>query len=184
MSSFLPGTFVLGALALTGAYVVLALILLSINFYSHWSWWVKAGATLFTSAFYFVAYLSIPPLLGWPTGAAPPERFHLIAAHVQEPDKKSGTEGSIYLWARDLAAPPESAPRAYRLPFSVVLHERVVEAGTKLRRGLPQLGEVEDAATRPGASAAPARLGNATPSNTASAPIAFYDLPAPLYPDK
>lgn len=169
----------LGAFGLTGAYVLLALLLLSINLYSHWSWWVKAGVTVLTSAFYIVAYLSIAPLLGWPTEAEPPKRFHLIAAHVQEPDKKNGFDGHIYLWARDLSAATDSEPRAYRLPFSAALHERVVEASTKLRRGLPQLGEIESQAT-----GVPARVEDATQLNAQSAQIKFYDLPDPLYPDK
>jgi hypothetical protein len=141
--------FTLGALGLTAAYVVLALLLLNLNLYSNWSWWVKAVMIGLTSGFYIVTYFSLPPLLGWPTDAALPERFRLIAVHVQEPNKFTGTEGRIFLWATAINAPPDSEPRAYRLLFAPTLHERAIEARNKLRKGIPQLGEVEKQAQAP-----------------------------------
>lgn len=171
--------FTLGALGLTAAYVVLALLLLNLNLYSNWSWWVKAVMIGLTSGFYIVTYFSLPPLLGWPTDAALPERFRLIAVHVQEPNKFTGTEGRIFLWATAINAPPDSEPRAYRLLFAPTLHERAIEARNKLRKGIPQLGEVEKQAQAP-----PGNPQDTTQLGQESTRITFYDPPDPLFPEK
>jgi hypothetical protein len=168
--------FTLGALGLTAAYVVLALLLLNLSLYSNWSWWVKAVMIGLTSGFYIVTYFSLPPLLGWPTDAALPERFRLIAVHVQEPNKFTGTEGRIFLWATAINAPPDSEPRAYRLLFAPTLHERAIEARNKLRKGIPQLGEVDQPAL--------GNLQDTAPLGQESARITFYDPPDPLFPEK
>ncbi len=170
--------FTLNAGGLVAAYIVLALLLLSVNLYSNWRWPVKIGLIVLVSAFYIVSYLSIPPLLGWPTDERLPRQFNLVAIYVQEPDKLNGTEGDIYIWVTDMRTPPSQArPRAYRLPFTPELHARVVQAGNKLRKNLPQLGEIEEEG--PGA----------TPLDTSqlgqeSVNIQFYDLPDPLFPEK
>ena len=57
----------LGVISLIGSYVLLALLLLSLNLYSNWGWRVKTGAIALVSIFYLVTYLSFPPILGWPT---------------------------------------------------------------------------------------------------------------------
>ena len=46
-------------LGLVSAYVVIAVLLLSLNFASRWNWWVKAGAILVTGIFFVQAYLHI-----------------------------------------------------------------------------------------------------------------------------
>jgi len=171
--------FTLSAAGLLAAYVVLALLLLGLNLYSSWRWSIKVGMIVLVSAFYVVSYLSIPPLLGWPTDERLPQQFNLVATYVQEPDKLNGTPGDIYLWVTDMRSPPgEARPRAYRLPFTPELHAKVVEAGKKLRKDLPQLGEVEEE-TGPGATPLDAsRMGQESTN------IEFYDLPDPLFPEK
>ena len=67
--------FTLGITGLVTAYVLLALLLLSVNLYSSWSWKIKFGSILLVTFFYAVTYLSLPPLLGWPTGDDPPARL-------------------------------------------------------------------------------------------------------------
>ncbi|MCK5498953.1 MAG: hypothetical protein KAI77_07110, partial [Gammaproteobacteria bacterium] len=69
----------LGISGLIAAYIVLAVLLLSINLYSKWSWHVKAITIIITSAFYIVSYFSFPPLLGWPTKQALPSHFRLLS---------------------------------------------------------------------------------------------------------
>ena len=58
----------LGVTGLIAAYVLVALLLLSINLYSNWSWRVKATTIVVVSGFYLVSYFSFSPILGWPTG--------------------------------------------------------------------------------------------------------------------
>ncbi|MEM7543376.1 MAG: hypothetical protein AAF384_17590 [Pseudomonadota bacterium] len=170
----------LGQTGLVAAYVLLALLLLSINLYSKWSWRVKVTSTIAVSLFYLVTYFSIPPLLGWPTDDDMPKRFNLVAIYVQEPDKATGHPGEIYLWATDLEkGGKRQKPRAYKVPFSQELHTRVAEAGTKMRKGLPQLGEVSDA--KEGPKVTPE---DATQGGQISVDIEFFDLPDPLFPEK
>jgi hypothetical protein len=172
---------VLGTSGLVAAYVIVALLLLCLNLYTSWSWRIKAAAIVVVSAFYLVSYFSLPPLLGWPTAAALPERFNLVAIYVQEPDKVSGSEGEIFLWATDLAEGARGGePRAYRVPFSGELHAKVVEAGNKIRKGLPQLGELREE----GQLGPHAKPTDETQGGQNSVAIDFFDLPDPLFPEK
>jgi hypothetical protein len=171
--------FILGISGLVAAYVLIGLILLSINLYSNWSWKVKAGTIILTSIFYIVTYLSFPPLLGWPTSETLPERFQLIAAHVQQPNKITGDDGSVYLWVsriENLASP--SPPRAHRLEYSNELHEMVIKANSNLNKGIAQLGEAEDQENIID------NVRDAPRSGQKSVKIQFYDLPDPMFPDK
>ncbi len=169
--------FTLGVSGLITAYVLVAVLLLGVNLYSSWSWPVKAGLIIIVSAFYVISYFSFPPLLGWPTKSALPENFRLVAVYVNEPDKVSGEEGEIYIWATEITT-STSKPRAYRLPFSPELHTKVVTASKKLAEGMQQVGEVVSGEKKSGKQ--PDQRRNGRPS----ADIEFYDLPAPLFPEK
>lgn len=172
--------FLIGQSGLVAAYVVIALLLLALLLYTPWSWRVKGLMVVVVSAFYLVSYFSLPPLLGWPTDAELPKRFNLVAIFVVEPDKTSGAEGEIFLWATDMAKGPRGAePRAYRVPFSGELHAKVVEAGNKMRKGLPQLGEISEEQTGPHA-----RPTDQSEGGQKSVSIDFFDLPDPLFPEK
>ena len=81
----------LGITGIISAYILLALLLLSINLYSIWSWQIKAATIVLTSVFYVVTYYSLPGLLGWPTSQNPPAQFRLLAAHVEQPNKEKNT---------------------------------------------------------------------------------------------
>lgn len=169
----------LGISGLIAAYVLIALLLLSINLYSRWSWPVKAATIIVTSAFYAVTYFSVPGLLGWPTSESLPEKFKLNAVQVVQPDKLSGDEGAIYLWVtaiRELK--PGTVPRAYRLPYSDPLYEKVNEARIKMNKGMQQVGEYK----KPEGDVK--ILENGTRTGQVSSPVKFYDLPDPLFPDK
>ena len=172
--------FLLGQSGLVAAYVVIALLLAALLLYTPWSWKTKALMVVVVSAFYLVSYFSLPPLLGWPTSAELTKRFNLVAIYVVEPDKTTGAEGEIFLWATDMASGPRGAePRAYRVPFSGDLHAKVVEAGNKMRKGLPQLGEISEEQVGPHA-----RSTDQSEGGQKSVSIDFFDLPDPLFPEK
>lgn len=121
---------------LIAAYVVIAVLLLSLNLFSRWSWWTKMLTNIVVVAFFWVSYASFPQLLGWPTRQGLPERFYLYAVNVDEPDR-------IYLWGGDLDRGLSNVvPRAYDLPYNKMLHERVDIAARRLRKGLPVIGEI------------------------------------------
>jgi len=46
--------------------VLIAVLLLSLNFYSHWHWLVKFVATTLAIGFFVVTYHSYSAILGWP----------------------------------------------------------------------------------------------------------------------
>lgn len=168
----------LGITGIVAAYTLIGLLLLSINLYSRWSWQVKAAATILTSAFYVITYFSFPPLLGWPTTQYPPEQFLLVSSHVVQPDKQTGEDGAIYLWLmeiKNLRNPSE--PRAYRLEYSNALHEKIIEAETRMEKDIAQLGEFKKPADNFSQLEGQKR-------GVKSAAIEFYDLPEPLSPEK
>jgi hypothetical protein len=171
---------ILSQAGLIAAFVLIALLLIGVNLYSSFSWRVKAMLIVLVSAFYIVTYYSFPPLMGWPTDTELPKRFNLVAIYVEEPDKTTGDAGEIYLWLTDLRkGPGRNRPRAYRVPFDGELHAKVVEAGTKLRKGLPQLGELVDENLGP-----QARPTDESRGGQKTVDIEFFDLPDPLFPEK
>ena len=135
----------LGVISLIGSYVLLALLLLSLNLYSNWGWRVKTGAVALVSIFYLVTYLSFPPILGWPTKDKIPNEFRLISGYALEPNKKTGEDGEIFLWVTDLSKNPKAAkPRAFVLPYSDELNQKVTSASDKTKKGKPQIGEIQE----------------------------------------
>jgi hypothetical protein len=130
-------------LGLAIAYLLLAILLLSLNLRSSWRWHVKAAAILVTSAFFVLTFLVIQAMLGWPTEAEPPARFQLHAALVQEPERRAGRQGEIYLWLspKGAAGAPAGLPRAHALPYSRALHEAVARAQARLEKGVAVEGE-------------------------------------------
>ena len=171
--------FTLGITGLIASYVMLAVLLLSINLYSNWSWPVKAGSIILTTCFYTVTYFSLPPLLGWPTSADLPDKFKLIAAEIRQPNKVTGDKGSIFLWVSrvdDLNS--STSPRAYKLPYSDPLHEQVLNAKIKLGKGVQQLGERKEP------DSPDIHVTDAARTSQVSTHIEFYDMPDPLFPEK
>lgn len=168
----------LGIAGLVATYIMLAVLLLSMNLYSKWPWPVKVLGIVITSAFYVVSYFSFPPLFGWPTDQALPAHFKLISSEVREPDKLSGEQGRVFLWLQELEdITSYIPPRAYELEYSKLLHTAVIGAQAKIDRGIAQLGEYEKDDTMQ-FSPDSKQIGKE------SLKIQFYDLPDPLIPDK
>ncbi|RME33727.1 MAG: hypothetical protein D6786_06920 [Gammaproteobacteria bacterium] len=173
--------YTLGVGGLIAAYILIAVLLLSVLLYTRLHWATKAALIVITSAFYVVVYYSIPPLLGWPTRAELPDRFRVNATYIREPNKQLGTDGAIYLWITDLRVPPDEAlPRAYELPYQDALHKKLVEVGKKLRKGMPQIGEKKKDEDASLVTNLQDRKGTAMESIK----IDFYDMPDPLFPEK
>ncbi len=169
----------LGIVGLSAAYIILALLLLSISLYSQLHWLIKAISIILTSLFYAVSWLSFPPLLGWPTKQELPAQFMLVSSQVVQPDKESGKEGKIYLWVRRMehlqAAGP---PRAYQLTYTNALHDLIIKTQNKLDKGIQQVGEFKEPEENI------MELLDDTRTRQISEQIEFYNLPDPLFPDK
>src|SRR5204863_3809783 len=133
-------------LAISAAYVVLAVVVLSMGLTSRFAWWVKAIAIVVSSGFFVEAFYASKGLLGWPGTDALPAKFQLLWSRVVEPDPKLGSRGAIYLWVEEVDENnvPSGLPRAVRLPYSVKLAERSLKARDEIMAGNPQEGTSED----------------------------------------
>jgi hypothetical protein len=159
------------------AYLLTALLAVSVCWHSGWHPAIKAVAIVLALTLYASHYLFLPRLAGWPSDARLPDNFRLLAANIEEPDKSRGRNGTIFLWTMSLDDNPvPKPPRAYRLPYSVTLHEQLNVALTKLRRGLPQLGQtrLHKAGSNTGTTVAAFA--------TLRMDLEFFDVPDPLFP--
>ena len=133
-------------LAISAAYVVLAVVVLSMGLTSRYAWWVKAGAIVVSSTFFVEVFFASKGLLGWPATGALPGKFQLLWTRVVEPDPKLGDHGAIFLWVEEVDENniPNGLPRSYRLPYSVKLADRTLKARDEIMAGHPQEGVAED----------------------------------------
>lgn len=128
------------------AYIALAVLVVLSLIYTRWSLWIKVAIVIIVSVFYFVTYISLERILGWPTTASLPKEFMVLSGYVKEPNESTGEDGGVYLWlvAYDLDDRVIlDSPRAYTLPYTPYLHEQVNGANKRLSRGKPQIGRVE-----------------------------------------
>jgi len=133
-------------LAISAAYVVLAVVVLSMGLTSRFAWWVKASAIVVSSVFFIEVFFASKSLLGWPGNGALPPKFQLLWSRVVEPDPKMGSRGAIYLWVEEVDENnvPDGVPRSYRLPYSRPLADRSSKARDEIMSGKPQQGTAED----------------------------------------
>jgi hypothetical protein len=182
-----------------GSYVLIAVLLLSLNLSSRWHWGIKATAIAIATAFFGVSYASITGLIGWPSEARVPEHFQLHWATVVEPDKLNGLPGSIYLWLERLDKNnlPEGTPRAFRVPYSRELADRIGRAKERIEQGKDQAGTARDLdvpearpdedrrlAGAPPRQDQPGSTGDPTAFIEHMPSIEFEDMPPPVMPPK
>jgi hypothetical protein len=193
------GAMTLPLIGVGASYVVIAVLLLSLNLTSRWHWCVKAAAIAVTTGFFGVSFASIAGLIGWPSQARVPEHFQLHWAAVVEPDKLNGSPGSIYLWLETLDENymPAGTPRAFRVPYSRDLADRIGRAKNRIEQGMDQAGTARDLDAPEGPPDEDQRLAGAPPRGdepgTTGDPTAFIqhmpaiefeDMPPPLLPPK
>jgi len=133
-------------LALSLAYVVLAVLLLCMGLTSRFRWWIKGAVIVVTSAFFLEAFFATRSLLGWPGTGQLPHRFQLLWTRVVEPDPKISDPGAIYLWVEELDENnvPSGTPRSFRLRYSAPLADRSNKAKDEIMAGNPQEGTASD----------------------------------------
>lgn len=137
--SYLPALF--GTVA---AYVLLAVLLLSLNIVSRWRFWVKAGAILVTTLAFFGTYFAITGLLGWPSAQSLPARFSLLSTRIIEPDKATGAPGRLFMWVEEIDEDnqPSADPRNHEVAYTTELAEKLYGAQQLLNQGQEVLGEM------------------------------------------
>src|SRR5436853_1012131 len=133
-------------LAISVAYVVLSVVVLSMGLTSRFAWWVKASTIVVSSGFFVEVFFASKGLLVWPASGALPPKFQLLWTRVVEPDLKAGNHGSIYLWVEEVDGNnvPSGLPRSYRLPYSVKLADRTLKARDEIMAGNPQEGLADE----------------------------------------
>ena len=131
---------IVGAVAL---FLVLALLLLSLNLTSLWKWWIKAAAIVVTLGSVLVLYFTMTGLIGWASPGEMPKRFSLLSTRIVEPDKLSNLPGHIYLWIEEVDDRQIviSPPRAFEVPYKVELATEVATAQQQLEGGGKVLGQ-------------------------------------------
>jgi hypothetical protein len=170
MNALLPMTTTL--IAISAAYVVMGVLLLSVGLSSPLRWWVKAAAIMLTSVFFVEVFFSTKSLLGWPGSGRLPARFQLLWTRVVEPDPKSHDAGAIFLWVEEVDENnvPTGTPRSYRLPYTKPMADRSLKARDEIMSGNPQEGTAEDLAEN---DAPPGTMANLPENSTPSqSPIA------------
>ena len=133
-------------LALSAAYVVMAVLLLSMGLTSRFRWGIKAVVIVVTSAFFIESFFATRSLLGWPGTGQLPHRFQLLWTRVVEPDPKLGDPGAIFLWVEELDDNnvPSGTPRSFKLRYSPPLADRSNKARDEIMAGNPQEGTASD----------------------------------------
>ena len=184
-------------LGLVSAYVVVALLLLSLNLTSRWQWWVKAAAIVVTGIFFIQAYIQTYALLGWPTDTDLPRHFQVLWAKVEDPNKFTGAEGAIFLWVDELDEfnLPIGVPRSHKLPFTPGLADAVVKITGRIRAGMDVAGIAELADDEESTSSRMMKDVTAPEDLTGGQfqvdvfpdqiqTLQFEDMPPPILPDK
>jgi hypothetical protein len=138
-------------------------------------------------------------LIGWPSETRVPEHFQLHWATVVEPDKLNGLPGTIFLWLERLDENNMLAgtPRAFRVPYSRELADRIGRAKERIEHGQDQAGTARDLDAPENSPDEDRRLAGAPPRqdqpSSAGDPAAFIermpsiefeDMPSPKLPPK
>ena len=174
----------------------------------HWA--LKAGVIAMTLHFCISIGLSLEGFAGWPSEDGLPDKFIVHWIVVDEPDKKTKSDGAIYVWATDVAvetaAPPRSVwdkfflnlspkntgqPRAYVVPYSKSKHEESDGVLTQIKGGKVVIGERGENGGEPGDGEEGSGDGDGQPdgsegggSFSRSDGITFHELPPTKLPKK
>lgn len=129
----MTGTLVV--LSLT--YAAVAALLLNLNLATRYAWWIKATSIVLVTAFYLGTWSGLQGMTGWATRAAMPEEFRVLWIAMDEPDKVTGSAGSIYFWVRELdeAGLPIGQPRAHAVEWNEESAEAAQEAIEQMEEG-------------------------------------------------
>jgi len=129
-------------LGLTAAYATLGALLLIVLAGLAIPRAAKVALIALMTAFYVGVFFFSQSLLGWASASAVPERFQVLWTRVVEPNPSQQEAGAIYLWieALDERNLPSGKPRAFVLPYSPALADKVATAQTEIKKGNPQAG--------------------------------------------
>ncbi|MGB0712820.1 MAG: hypothetical protein ACPGUC_04600 [Gammaproteobacteria bacterium] len=157
-------TLVLLAVVYTAVLALLVLVL----FQTALAWRLKAAAVALALALSITHYQALKGVWGWPVDERPPDGAEMVGTLAREPNRRTGSEGAVYLWA---IPPGHVEPRAYRLPYEPETHGTVARAEERASEGHRQV--IRRVETSPD-----------TDSGTLTGGIRVEDAPPPALPPK
>ena len=130
----------------SGAYALVAALLLMILLATRLPFALKALATVATCGMILWTYQAIGDLRGLPTDSEPPARFKLHWARVVEPNLLMKEKGHVFMWLEELDEKnfPTGMPRAYALAYDPELVKKVEVAMGKIQDGEEVAGTITD----------------------------------------
>ncbi|WP_045835177.1 hypothetical protein [Hyphomicrobium sp. 99] len=133
-------------LGLALAYAALGVLLLIALTRTNLGVRAKTGAIIATSVLYVVVFFRLQGLLGWSAYEAMPPKFELLWARVVESNIVNNEPGAIHLWVEELDEKnrPSLVPRAFVLPYSAALAQKVEAAKSELMLGHHLWGKPKD----------------------------------------
>ncbi len=137
-------------LLVSGAYALVAAMLLLILLATRLPFAVKAMATVATCGMILWTYQAIGDLRGLPTDSKPPAYFKLHWARVVEPNLLMKEKGHVFLWLEELDEMnfPTGLPRAYALAYDPELVKKVQVAMGQIQDGNEVSGSITDQKTQ------------------------------------
>jgi hypothetical protein len=129
-------------LGLTIAYAALGTLLLIVLLHLAIPRTAKMALVTAMTVFYAAVFFFSQSMLGWAAATAVPERFQVLWTRVVEPNPSQQSPGEIYLWVEELDERniASGEPRAFVVPYSPTLAEKVSTAQAEIKKGNPQAG--------------------------------------------
>ena len=127
------------------SYVVLFSLLLSLNFFTKFSFKIKLFFTITSLLFFITSYTSIREMQGRPfkdsnlTSDYRP--YKILWRGVNEPNKSKGINGKIYILLQSLSEDGiiNDEPRLVEVAFDPFLYEKMEEIERVTKNGIPIL---------------------------------------------
>ena len=164
---------ILGGISGVTILYVLLMVLLSWSIIGIKGRWITKGLFMAIAIWFSVTlYYSFQNFMGWPTEETISTKYsQLIWFQIREPSKVSDHPGAIYLWVREMSTteklqglslnqisdpmtwftyPDETAPRAYKIPYTKKTHKKLREAVEGRKKGVRTYVEVSKKNRKPG----------------------------------
>ncbi len=134
-------------LALTASFALVVALLAYLVLLTRLHWVLKTLATVVTVAAIPLNFWGVGELRGLPTDGEMPVSFRMLWAQMIEPNALLGEKGRVYLWLQTLDSEnyPVGPPRAYQLPYSDDLIQKVNDALGRISDGEEIQGTIVDA---------------------------------------
>lgn len=172
-------------------FLILAIIFLWFFIYTKGKWAIKVALILLGGFYSLVVFDSLGTYAGWATPEELPDEFQVHWIVVNEPNKKTGDKGSIYIWIGGAKSSENvlgykssvNEPRSYKIPYSLEAHKKAEAALTSLRKGKTVIGKKGKGGKGRNDGDGEDKEGN-TNSFSSGQEFEFHELLPSIMPDK